>query len=90
MEIVFATTTGIVSDPRTGVGVSVHHGTHWPADDPIVKAYPGYFTDDARHGLTSSRELGDDGYPVSTSPRKSVAAPVETATAAPGEKRARK
>ena len=90
MDIVFATATLIVSDPKTGASVPVNHGTHWPADDPIVVAYPSFFTDDPRFGLSSSRPLGDDGYPVKPTPRGTVSAPVETTTAAPGEKRTRK
>ena len=85
--IVFATANAIVSNPQTGASVSVIHGGHWFADDPIVRAYPGYFTDDPRFGLASSRPLGDDGYPVDGT-RKGPAV-VEEATAAPGEKRTR-
>jgi hypothetical protein len=50
-------------------------GQHWPADDPVVRAQPELFTDDARYGLTAS-------VPVPPEPV------VEQATAAPGEKRA--
>lgn len=85
-EIVFAQATVIVSHPRTGASVSVNHGTHWPADDPIVLAYPNFFTDDGRYGLSSSDPLDEDGYPVRlTSGGKS-----ETASAAPGERRRRR
>lgn len=76
MDIVFATATVIVADPQTGGSVAIVHGTHWPADDPVVRAYPTHFTNDPRYGLASSRPLGADGYP-------------ESATAAPGEKRSR-
>jgi len=89
MDIVFANATVIASDPRTGASVSIHHGTHWPADDPIVKAYPTFFTADPRYGLSSSRPVDGDGYPVGSRPRGTTAA-TETTTAAPGEKRARK
>ena len=78
---VFATRTFI-----TGVSGTVVHGTHWAADDPIVLAHPECFTDDPRFGLSSSRPLGDDGYPVGVKTTRAV----ETATAAPGEKRTRK
>lgn len=64
MEIVFATTSAVVSHPETGASVLVTHGTHWPADDPVAVAYPSHFTDDPRFGLSSSRRLRDDGYPV--------------------------
>lgn len=85
-EVVFATTTAIVSHPRTGSAVSVNHGTHWPADDPIVLAYPKFFTADARYGLSSSDPLDDEGYPV----RLTRGGKAETTSAAPGEKRTRR
>lgn len=87
MDIVFASTTAIASDPRTGASVPVNHGTHWPTDDPIVLAYPDFFTDDPRYGLSSSRPLDDEGYPVTLTRSGQK---TETTTAAPGEKRARK
>jgi len=92
MDIVFATATLIVSDPKTGSSVSVNHGTHWPADDPVVRAYPEFFTNDPRYGLSSSLPLDPEGYPVTGRPRStpSTAGATETATAAPGEKRTRK
>jgi len=90
MDIVFATATVVVAHPQSGTGVGIDHGSHWPADDPIVKAYPTFFTADARHGLSSSRPLGEDGYPLVTARSRVTAAPTETTTAAPGEKRARK
>lgn len=78
MDVVFATKTAVVSDPQTGAGRSINAGEHWAADDPVVKAYPSFFADDPRYGLSSSRPLADDGYPV-----------IEQTTAAPGEKRTR-
>jgi len=84
MDIVFATRTFV-----TGTAGAVVLGTHWPADDPIVRAHPECFTADPRYGLSSSRPLDIDGYPVGTQPRGATAA-TETATAAPGEKRTRK
>jgi hypothetical protein len=70
MDIVYATGTRHV-----GTGV-VHKGSHWPADDPIVRAHPDLFSDDPRYGLSYTAE--PDGWD----------APVEQATKAPGEKRA--
>ncbi len=104
MEIVFATTSAVVSHPTTGASVLVTHGTHWPADDPIAVAYPSHFTDDPRFGLTSSRQLREDGYPVGSEAAAAVdeldagdettssttSAATETATADPGEKRTRR
>jgi hypothetical protein len=89
MDHVFATESRLVSHPRTGVTVAVNIGEHWSADDPVVAAYPQFFTDDARYGLRSSVPLGEDGYPASAKPRATQGA-TETATAAPGEKRSRK
>lgn len=70
MKVVYATAT-----KHVGSGV-VHKGSHWPADDPIVRDHPDLFSDDARYGMSYSVE--PDGYD----------APVEQATAAPGERRA--
>lgn len=54
-------------------------GAHWPADDPYVLAHPEQFSDDPRYlmAFTEVRPgyLGDEDVPV------------ETATAAPGERR---
>lgn len=69
MEVVYATGTRHV-----GQGV-VHKGSHWPADDPVVKANPDLFSSDPRYGLQYS--VTPEGYD----------APVEQATRAPGEKR---
>jgi hypothetical protein len=53
--------------------ITVAAGSYWPGDDPVVKAFPNLFTEDPI-GLS---------YSVQPKP-----APVEQATAAPGEKRA--
>lgn len=61
----------------TPVGrAQVWKGSHWPADDPVVQQYPDQFSRDPRFGLQYTREPAgwDD-------------APIEQATAAPGEKR---
>lgn len=50
-------------------------GSHWPAEDAVVRANPECFSDDPRYGMLYSAE--PDGYD----------APVETATANPGERR---
>lgn len=80
MDIVFATRDMIASHPQSGASVPIVHGTHWPADDPVVLAYPDFFSSDGRFGLSSSRPLDADGYPLGR---------VEQATSAPGEKRTR-
>ena len=63
MDIKFACETSVVSHPRTGDGVVIRRGEHWPAHDPVVRAYPEFFTDDARFGLTASVQIGESGYP---------------------------
>jgi hypothetical protein len=74
MDIVYATTTASVGDGHGG-SLTVGKGTHWPASDPIVQAHPEMFSADARYGLVFTQT--PDGFD----------APIETATAAPGEKR---
>lgn len=58
-----------------GGRVRVVKGSHWAADDPAVEARPELFSDDPRWGMQYTSE--PDGYD----------APVETASAAPGERR---
>lgn len=70
MDVVYAS----VLSPVYVDGHVVVAGQHWPADDPIVKQYPQYFSEDARYGLCASAPIPED-------------APLEQATAAPGEKR---
>lgn len=77
MDIVYATSNAMVASPSGGQ-IRVMKGSHWPADDPIVLAQPSLFSTDARYGLN-----------YSSTPR-GMDAPVEQATAAPGEKRARR
>jgi hypothetical protein len=63
-----------------GSQVPVRKGSHWAADDPLVLENPGLFSNDARYGMLYTRE--PEGYDVPPDD-----APVETTTAAPGEKR---
>ncbi len=58
-----------------GATLNLRANTVWPADDPFVKAHPELFAD--------SPEV------VETSTGARYSAPVEQATAAPGERRAR-
>ncbi len=53
-------------------------GSHWPADDPFVVANPDLFSADPRYWLAFTVEPTGD---------LDLNAPVETATAAPGERR---
>lgn len=75
MKVVYATVTAPVQ-MESGISGTVQKGSHWPEDDPVVRAYPHYFSSDPRYGMNYSVE--PEGYD----------APVEQATAAPGEKRA--
>lgn len=75
MKLVYATTSTMLATPLGGQ-VRILKGTHWPADDPIVQANPSLFSEDARYGLYYSVEPAGYDEPV-----------IETATAAPGEKR---
>jgi hypothetical protein len=75
LKIVFATTT-FQAQLSDGGQYPVRAGQHWPADDPVVQAHPGMFSDDPRFGLeTYNHQLPADS------------GPVEAATAAPGERR---
>jgi hypothetical protein len=75
IRVVYATTTKPVQ-LQVGTSGVIQKGTHWPADDPIVLAHPEVFSDDPRWGMNYSREPA--GYD----------APIEQATAGPGERRA--
>ncbi len=74
INVVYATATKRVQ-LSSGVWSVVPKGSHWPADDPVVTAHPDLFSPDPRWGMSYSVE--PDGYD----------APVEQATAAPGERR---
>jgi hypothetical protein len=81
MRAVFAKSTTSVPLPDGGM-VSVMAGTHWSAEDPVVRTHPDLFSDDPRHGMLFSRPLAPNDYPGADE------SPVEQATAGPGEKRA--
>lgn len=73
MDIVYATRTAVAGH------TTIVEGTHWPADDPLVKAYPDLFTDNPRFGLMFTTPPTEEAAPAEP--------PVEQATKAPGEKR---
>lgn len=75
IEPVFATAT-FPAQAENGARVMVHKGSHWPANDPVVKRHPEAFSTDPRYGLQYSEE-----------PKGWDDPPVEQATAAPGERR---
>lgn len=75
MDVVYASTTAHVTG-ENGARIVIQKGSHWPANDPIVRAQPSLFSADARYGLAYSVEPAGWDDP-----------PAETATAAPGERR---
>ena len=75
MDVVYATRTAVVAMPG-GYPLRVQYGTHWPADDPVVVSHPDLFSADPRYGMSGSQ-------PALAAPE----APVEQATAGPGERR---
>lgn len=76
MKIVYASRTFMYGPRR------VDAGSHWPADDPAVKAFPSCFTENPAPGLQVSR-------PLTAEQQEEVGAGrvVEAATREPGEKR---
>jgi hypothetical protein len=70
MKVVYATQTASIMMPE-GYPVTVLLGTHWWADDPVVRANPDLFSDDPRNGLVGHAPADE----------------VETATAEPGQRR---
>lgn len=74
IKAVYATETVRITT-ESGAPVLVQKGSHWPADDPIVRDNPQLFSEDPRWGM------------VYTRPPEGYDAPIEQATAAPGEKR---
>jgi len=84
MKVVYANSTGHVSSSQ-GHTVLVILGTHWPASDPIVKAYPHMFSDDPVNGLYFSQPPVELEFPEDAV--SEVAHQAEQATAEPGSKR---
>jgi hypothetical protein len=78
MDVVYAKGSQPLDLPGGG-RVQVKKGTHWPATDPAVRAFPHLFSGDPRWGLWYTEE--PDGWDAP------VDAPIETASAGPGEKR---
>lgn len=83
MSIVYANVTrwDVRVAAPWGVWVPIPPGSHWDSEDPIVKAFPQYFSDDPAVGIASSLP------PPEHRPAVFVGPPVEQATAAPGEVR---
>lgn len=79
MEVVYAQGTDKVL-LKSGQVAHVRKGQHWPATDQVVTARPDLFTDDPRYGLVYTE--APTGYDTQLNE-----IPVETASAAPGERR---
>lgn len=75
ISVVYATARATIMLPN-GARAIVPKGSHWPADDPVVTKQPELFSADPRWGMSYSEE--PEGY----------SAPVEAASASPGERRA--
>jgi hypothetical protein len=50
MRVVYPKQTSLVTMPE-GHSVLVPFGSHWAADDPIVRAHPDLFSDDPMNGI---------------------------------------
>ena len=49
-NVVWATGTAVVVMPDTSM-VKITEGERRPANDPVVRQHPGWFSDDPRYGL---------------------------------------
>lgn len=79
MDVVYARREEQITTEWGGI-VVVPLGSHWDAEDPLVRKHPGLFSDDPAVGLASSVHVQHE-------PRIFVGPDVEQATAAPGERR---
>lgn len=78
MDVVYPVTDASLPSANGGQHI-VRRGQHWPVEDAVVKEHPEMFSSDPRYGLS-----------FSTPPASMSEPPVEQATAAPGERRARR
>jgi hypothetical protein len=76
VKVVYARSSVVLPLPA-GYPIRILIGSHWRADDPVVRDHPDLFSEDPRTGLSQSAALPDV-----------EDAPVEQATAGPGERRA--
>lgn len=79
IAVMYATAQATVQHPDGGMSILVRKGSHWAADDPVVRAHPDLFSPDPRWGMEYTREPA--GYDA---PMYEL---VEQATAGPGERR---
>lgn len=83
IEVVFATETASLR-LSNGAMVTIHKGSHWPANDAVVQQHPSNFSRDPRYGLSWT---GQPPTYMTLSPDEPLPSEVESATAAPGERR---
>lgn len=77
-KIVFATVTQMVFGPGDVLRYNLREGDTWAAEDPIVKKYPDFFSDEPTRLLRTEPVAPT----VAAKPAK-----LERATAGPGETR---
>jgi len=53
IKVVYARATTVLMFGH-GRSELVTQGSHWPAEDPLVKSHPGLFSEDPRTGLSFS------------------------------------
>lgn len=78
MRVVYATANASVATAHGRV-IPVRFGTHWSAEDPLVKEHPGLFSDEPLYGMSHSSPAAQE---LAETPV------IEIATSEPGEKRA--
>jgi hypothetical protein len=78
-QLKFVNATGLVGGPNGPL--MLHEGDVWDASDPLVKRHSAWFDDEPKLVHTSTAGVFSADTPDSPA--------VETATAAPGEKRSR-
>lgn len=86
MDVVYATANAAVA-LEDGSTHMVRGGTHWHADDPVVKAQPSMFSADPRYGLSYSSAPPELFIPPDEPIPERSGDIAETATATPGETR---
>jgi hypothetical protein len=68
MEVVFVKVDSAAGMLPDGTPYALLKGQHYPADDPVVRMYPGHFTTDPRYGLHGRIARGDMEPPVERRP----------------------
>lgn len=86
MDVVYATANAVVTLPSGSVH-TVRGGTHWPADDEVVRLQPSLFSADPRYGMSFSAPPPEMFIPPDEPLPERSAGEVETATSTPGEQR---